>query len=195
MKYIFKILIFQRFEYQVFIQSILSGIHSSKEAFLVLDDCKMPLPLGHVQLSWFFFFISLKAFLMLKDQPKIKSLYRLLLDMKKFVIGFSSKSWRWKKCSSSWTTTKVAHCFSFVRVNAYVQFGFQAVMHVPFFFSRNLQAIGCFLLCRSFSVWHLVNGIEKKTFSSKSSFSWMSTKARCVKLFWNSNNANPFQQV
>ena len=63
-----------------------------RRSFLVLVDCKMPLPLGHVQLSWFFFFISLKAFLMLKNQSKIKSLHRLLLDVKETTIGFSSKS-------------------------------------------------------------------------------------------------------
>ena len=39
----------------------LSWTHSSKRAALVWDDCKMPVLLGHEQLSWFFFFFSLKS--------------------------------------------------------------------------------------------------------------------------------------
>ena len=55
----------------------------------------MPVPLGHDQSSRFFFFSSLEAFLVLEDQPKIKSSRRLHLDVKK--IGHAAHGYDGRK--------------------------------------------------------------------------------------------------
>ena len=57
--------------------------HSSKVAALVWDDCKMPIRLGYEQLSWFFFFCSSEAFLVLTINRKFNRRVNFILKRQK----------------------------------------------------------------------------------------------------------------
>ena len=150
-KYIVEKYIFQRLQYQLFIQSILSWIHSSEEASLVLDDCKMPVPFGHDQLSRYFLLFFIRSIPRVRRPTKNqiiasiafgceKNLGMLLTDImveKTLIVTIDQKS------------CKLLLICGRKRIYSSI-FGWFCMYHFSFTKLR-LQGVARFLLCRSFS--------------------------------------------
>ena len=131
---------------------------------------------------------------MLKVQPKIKSLHRLLLDVKKFAIGFSRSRGDGKKLivmNDHKSCTLLLIC------------GCKCICAVRF---SNCYACTIFLFEKASGNWLFSTvsellGLTSREWYGEENFLFQKLvfmdvdQTRCVKLFWNSNNANPFQQV
>ena len=120
----------------------LSWTHSSKVAALVWDDCKMPVLLGHEQLSRFFFFFSLRC-----NPEVIRSNKNWIvpsvidyMSMSKKVADTAQANHGRKTCNDN-DRPKNLQTDSHLWVGMHMHPGSQVVLHVPFFFSSSISAI------------------------------------------------------
>ena len=137
----------------------------------------MPVPVGHEQLSRVFFLFFIRNLPRVKTPTKSQITASIAFECQK-KVGLASHRYHGRKKVNRYERAKKLQTASHLWVSMHMQFGFRVVLHLPFSFSRRVQAIARFLLCRSFSVCHLVNGIIQFPFQKLTLMHYFQLKKR-----------------